>query len=208
VAEQDAARPRARIGGEGRARKRKKRVRERLSVNKVVDVLIPRHDRVPASAAFLFLSLSLSLFLGSLSHTRDEASEVRKRGTVIIKSCNQLANLSSSVLIKPGPPCSAPPLSLSLSLSLSKSLLFLPFHTSRLRRRRFLSQAPHYFRRFSLTAGSELFNGTLRGLHIAKCWRVMRYARCEASLMGGRDPRNSLEPRIAADWFRTAARNV
>jgi len=77
---------------------------------------------------------------------------VRKRGEmVIIKSCNQLANLSSSVLIKPSPPDSLsfirffpfgvpfPFLSLILSFFLNAYVslhhlpthakLFLPFRT-------------------------------------------------------------------------------
>lgn len=51
----------------------------------------------------------------------------RNRGkTVIIKSCNQLANLSSSVLIKP-----SPVISLSLSLLSPPSLLEPPFFSCR-----------------------------------------------------------------------------
>lgn len=105
-------------GGKG-----KERVRG--SVNKAVDVLIPQHDRA-------------SLFLLSVAFpsARDEARWVagfreREGETVIIKSCNQLANLSSSVLIKPGPPGSFSlvrflpfPISRSLFLSLHLSFSF------------------------------------------------------------------------------------
>jgi len=46
-------------------------------------------------------------------------SRKRREEAVIIKSCNQLANLSSSVLIKPGPP--------GFLFSLSFSPLLVPF---------------------------------------------------------------------------------
>lgn len=57
------------------------------------------------------LSIPLISLSFSLARARDEARSAAgfalggegRGGTVIIKSCNQLANLSSSVLIKPGP---------------------------------------------------------------------------------------------------------
>lgn len=103
-----------------RCEKRKERVRG--SVNKAVDVLMPWHDRVSASMASLSLSLSP---LGCLLFRarRSEMSRKRREEAVIIKSCNQLANLSSSVLIKPGPPDFLFSLSLFLSASRSFSSL-------------------------------------------------------------------------------------
>lgn len=87
---------------EGRRRRGREKRRRVFSVNKEVDVLIPRLlDREPGeSRGRLFPSRSLSP-----SVVREDGSKLaeKPRETVIIKSCNQLANLSSSVLIKPGP---------------------------------------------------------------------------------------------------------
>lgn len=147
-------------------RKRKERVRG--SVNKAVDVLILRHDRVSFTLSlFLFIAppppsaLSFS-FLREME--RDEPRGPEEGEMVIIKSCNQLANLSSSVLIKSGPLGSLSLslisfsfFSLTLSLFLSVFLhayvsphhlpthakLFSSFRTLRLRwRRQFFIRDP------------------------------------------------------------------
>lgn len=100
---------------------------------------MPQLDRVSANVSSSLCSSrdrSLSVVRGG--SRRPE----RPRETVIIKSCNQLANLSSSVLIKPSPVISVSLVFSSLSSpSRSSRLLsflprpthaklFLPFHAS------------------------------------------------------------------------------
>lgn len=139
------------------------------SVNKAVDVLIPQHDRASASVALSPLdSTHLSLSF-SLARARDEARSAAgfalggegRGGTVIIKSCNQLANLSSSVLIKPGPHRA-----FCFSFSLFRlSLLLVSLYL------------PHYSFFFPSRARSSFFSFSFRGSLFILYTRTSAYAR-------------------------------